>query len=131
MTTPAGWYPDPAGSVRRRYWDGQQWTDHYTDPVIVTPPRKPTAPAAFLLCGIFGWAMLAADERVGSVGASVTVVVVLFGIWLAFRVDRRRKWRQRIRDRNAGLAINCDVEDEAYTRGDDERGMHGQYPPAL
>lgn len=23
---PAGWYPDPAGSPGRRYWDGQQWT---------------------------------------------------------------------------------------------------------
>jgi hypothetical protein len=26
MTPPAGWYPDPAGSNARRYWDGQAWT---------------------------------------------------------------------------------------------------------
>ncbi|HWE54295.1 MAG TPA: DUF2510 domain-containing protein [Acidimicrobiales bacterium] len=24
---PAGWYPDPAGSNGRRYWDGQAWTE--------------------------------------------------------------------------------------------------------
>jgi hypothetical protein len=24
---PAGWYPDPAGSNARRYWDGQAWTE--------------------------------------------------------------------------------------------------------
>jgi hypothetical protein len=25
---PAGWYPNPGGPGRR-YWDGQQWTQHY------------------------------------------------------------------------------------------------------
>jgi hypothetical protein len=25
-TVPAGWYPDPRESQRRRYWDGWQWT---------------------------------------------------------------------------------------------------------
>ncbi|MBT2486714.1 MULTISPECIES: DUF2510 domain-containing protein [unclassified Microbacterium] len=34
MTTPAGWYDD--GSGRLRWWDGQQWTEHFA----------PEAPAA-------------------------------------------------------------------------------------
>jgi hypothetical protein len=33
MTTPAGWYPDPAGAYTQRYFDGVQWTDSYA-PVV-------------------------------------------------------------------------------------------------
>lgn len=29
---PAGWYPDPAGGTRTRWWDGTQWTDHFQEP---------------------------------------------------------------------------------------------------
>jgi membrane protease subunit (stomatin/prohibitin family) len=28
---PAGWYPDPQGLMRLRYWDGSQWTEHTAD----------------------------------------------------------------------------------------------------
>jgi hypothetical protein len=28
---PAGWYPDPAGEARQRYWDGRQWTSQTTN----------------------------------------------------------------------------------------------------
>ena len=37
-TAPAGWHPDPAGTPRLRWWDGMQWTEHFTD-------LQPTAPA--------------------------------------------------------------------------------------
>ena len=42
MSAAPGWYDD--GSGRQRWWDGQQWTEHYAPP---PPPRSaPTAPAA-------------------------------------------------------------------------------------
>lgn len=34
---PAGWKDDPEGGPGMRYWDGQQWTDHYH------PPREAAA----------------------------------------------------------------------------------------
>ena len=43
-TTPAGWYPDPAGSPRTRWWDGSQWTDTFAD-AQSTPAPYTYAPA--------------------------------------------------------------------------------------
>ncbi|MGW9269428.1 MULTISPECIES: DUF2510 domain-containing protein [Microbacterium] len=53
MTTPAGWYDD--GSGRLRWWDGQQWTEHFAPETPAVPAQEspasesettPGAPAA-------------------------------------------------------------------------------------
>ncbi|CAH0160192.1 hypothetical protein SRABI76_01016 [Microbacterium oxydans] len=41
MTTPAGWYDD--GSGRQRWWDGQQWTEHFAPETAA--PIEDAAPA--------------------------------------------------------------------------------------
>lgn len=46
--TPAGWYPDPAGTGQNRWWDGYAWADAY-QPVAqqVAQPGSPVGmPAA-------------------------------------------------------------------------------------
>ncbi|MDF2509334.1 MAG: hypothetical protein K0Q52_3193 [Microbacterium sp.] len=41
-TTPAGWYDD--GTGRQRWWDGQQWTEHYApEPADSTEPEAQAA----------------------------------------------------------------------------------------
>lgn len=38
-SVPAGWYPDPAGTPRQRWWDGGAWTEHYNEaPVAAQQP---------------------------------------------------------------------------------------------
>lgn len=44
MTTPAGWYDD--GSGRQRWWDGQQWTDHYAPDAATSVPSPSPAPSS-------------------------------------------------------------------------------------
>ncbi|MFS0895575.1 DUF2510 domain-containing protein [Microbacterium sp. 179-I 3D3 NHS] len=41
MSTPAGWYDD--GSGRQRWWDGQQWTEHFA-PEAPAAPQNDTTP---------------------------------------------------------------------------------------
>ncbi|SMQ71646.1 DUF2510 domain-containing protein [Agreia sp. VKM Ac-1783] len=30
----AGWFPDPTGGPGSRWWDGQNWTEHVSDPTL-------------------------------------------------------------------------------------------------
>lgn len=43
---PAGWYPDPQGSPKVRYWDGAAWTAHFAD-----APLPPPLPGARVVVG--------------------------------------------------------------------------------
>lgn len=44
-SVPAGWYPDPAGTPRQRWWDGTSWTENYTEPATASQPYTPNAAA--------------------------------------------------------------------------------------
>jgi len=43
VSTQPGWYADPSGLPRQRWWDGAQWTEHLHDPSLekygVTPAK--------------------------------------------------------------------------------------------
>lgn len=43
---PAGWYPDPGGSGGSRWWDGQTWTEHVSDPRAVAT-AAPSGPSLY------------------------------------------------------------------------------------
>ena len=40
---PPGWYPDPAGTGRFRWWDGAAWTDQFSTPHVPTAYARPYA----------------------------------------------------------------------------------------
>jgi hypothetical protein len=134
MSVPAGWYHDPSGERRRRYWDGVQWTEHLTE-MEFKPPEAPRALIVVLALFPLGLIAMAldpstkGDDLVTLLLLSALATLIIFGIWVSVRADRRRKWRQQLHDRSQALAINADVEDAAYLRGDEHRGLHGQFPP--
>jgi Protein of unknown function (DUF2510) len=53
----SGWFNDPAGSGQLRYYDGEQWTEHYSP----TPPQhvQPSAAPPKKRPRIFMWVFLA------------------------------------------------------------------------
>ncbi len=51
MSQPAGWFPDPDGEPRRRWWDGSAWTDHYLEYDAPVPVAEAEAAARRTLIG--------------------------------------------------------------------------------
>ncbi|MFM8598891.1 MAG: DUF2510 domain-containing protein [Mycobacterium sp.] len=138
---PAGWYPDPQGTQRRRYWDGQQWTDNFAEPEVVGGTRKATGAKVVagmfvvlgllpLALGVFGAADggTGAGERFAVAAIGVLMMLAAWPVYAAFQYFERRRWRQEAVDRARALAINAEVENAAFLQGDDMRGIYGQYP---
>lgn len=52
VAPPTGWYPDPTGAGRTRFWDGSGWTDRTraAEPsaplAVAAPPAAPKGPSA-------------------------------------------------------------------------------------
>ncbi|RFZ62050.1 hypothetical protein DE4576_05361 [Mycobacterium marinum] len=116
---PAGWYPDPSGAARQRYWDGMQWAAApavIVVPAMVTPakdwaqrhPAWVTLFVFWIACMIWQWEWLAPAGAVAAAGA--------WGI-------------RSIRRRNARLAADADRQNALAAKGDN-RGIYGDYPPA-
>ena len=96
---PAGWYPDPHGSPSQRFWNGAEWTSHFTAPApqvqFVAPQpvvstRDPLTTAGWVtailmpIVGfIIGIIMAARGERYpGNSGVAIIIVaVVCFVVW--------------------------------------------------
>ena len=68
MNAPSGWYPDPAGSGRQRYFDGSDWTDHFAPAPSAGPAVSKNKPI-LLTVGIIGLVL--------AVGIGLVVVYVV------------------------------------------------------
>jgi len=53
-STPAGWYDDPAGGQRKRWWDGTAWSEHVSEPYSTTAAVL-TAPPGTKVYNLWIW----------------------------------------------------------------------------
>lgn len=52
---PAGWYPDPAGGPKSRWWDGTQWTDNFQEPYTPASAATLKAPEGAKSYNVWIW----------------------------------------------------------------------------
>ncbi|MFV0405915.1 MAG: DUF2510 domain-containing protein [Propioniciclava sp.] len=73
MTSAPGWFPDPGGSGRLRFWDGHQWTPQLADqsgaPAPSAPATRQRSP--------WGWVALAAVLVVALIVGSIAAFTAL------------------------------------------------------
>lgn len=67
---PAGWYPDPAGGTRLRWWDGEDWADHFHSRPAHLPNPVPASADAAVAAGSGGIAPRDVDRIVAAVQTS-------------------------------------------------------------
>lgn len=82
-TTPAGWYEDSQDPDRLRYWDGDRWTDHYSErlphrertaePITFDPEYRPQH-AQFPRNGVPTWVWLGPVIAIAAAGATLLVL---------------------------------------------------------
>src|SRR4029077_15914442 len=79
----AGWYPDPSGAPRQRYFNGMQWTDACTPLADDVAPRERTAISlGVIMLGIVGLVMsMQSTSLMNGTGS----------IWLGVVIGARRK----------------------------------------
>lgn len=76
----AGWYPDPSKPRTQRYWDGEQWTDHYAplDERRTAPEEKSDLEGT----DIVGYVLAVLMPLIGFIIGCVRLNKSKHGIWI-------------------------------------------------
>jgi hypothetical protein len=80
MTAP-GWYPDPSGVSRQRYFDGKQWTDSYAPyATAATPPPPPAQSTPAPKASSLDWWRQRSTTQRWLLGGGAGIAVLLVAI---------------------------------------------------
>lgn len=96
---PAGWYADPEGSGRLRWWSGSSWSSTFAPSVpapMPAPPGRTARIAVGSVAGVLGLIGIASSGigglliMVGLVGMAVGMTAAVKGTAKSFRIRSRR-----------------------------------------
>jgi hypothetical protein len=134
--TPAGWYGDPSGADRQRFWDGQQWTDQYAKRTAETATPSGTRGMAFTkktaaIWGAFGafcYLVGSSTEEGTSLPPEIGmpfIFAVVFGIvmflgWVIGRV------RVLLSGNKPSAALATSTASQPVPKLDDERAVSAE-----
>jgi hypothetical protein len=81
---PAGWYDDPQGTGRVRFWDGQEWTAQMRPPQLPAPAKPPRP-------------LTSSFKALAAAVIALFSVAFLFELAQAWRAIRLQRWAAEVK----------------------------------
>jgi len=102
-TSPAGWYPDPAGSGGLRWWNGVEWGEQVQPAPQWGATQQPAAPTSFVRRNVNS--LLVAALVVVCVVIAATTGYIVFAFIPAFVAARAVQEKEPLAWPAVGVAV--------------------------
>lgn len=121
-TTPAGWYPDPAGSTNSRFWDGEAWTPQLRGPDGTDVPTIEPSDAAEHGLGPAVEPQRRSRRSLFLIGGAAIIIVAAVVAIVATQANKPSRLQAAFDECGMEKRVGAEITDDGHTVLLDQKG---------